>query len=102
LLVDAIAAARRDPDLAALIRARLGKRESMLADIVVRAKQDGSVDDAISTDAFARFCTMLATGAVVLRSLGIEQPDPHDWHALIARLLDTLAPDLAPPEETHE
>jgi AcrR family transcriptional regulator len=106
LLIDAIAAARRDDDLAALIRARLGRRESILADIVVRAKHDGSVDDSISTDAFARFCTMLATGAVVLRGLGIEQPDPDDWHALIARLLDALAPDLAPnlapPEETHE
>jgi AcrR family transcriptional regulator len=102
LLVDAIAAARRDDDLAALIRARLEKRESMLADIVGRAKRDGSVDAAISTEAFARFCTMLATGAVVLRGLGIEQPDPDDWHALIARLLDALAPDLAPPEESHE
>jgi AcrR family transcriptional regulator len=102
LLVDAITAARRDDDLAALLRARLGKREAILADIVVRAKQDGNVDDSLSTNAFARFCTMLATGAVVLRSLGIEQPDPDDWHALIARLLDALAPDLAPPEETHE
>jgi AcrR family transcriptional regulator len=113
LLVDAIAAARRDHDLAALLRARLGKRESMLADVVVRAKHDGSVADSISTDAFARFCTMLATGAVVLRGLGIEQPDADEWHALIARLLDALEPtalaptalppnDLAPPEETHE
>jgi hypothetical protein len=40
---------------------------------------------------------MLATGALVLRGLGIEQPDPDDWHALIARLLDALA-----PEENHE
>ena len=45
---------------------------------------------------------MLATGAVVLRGLGIEQPDPGDWHTLIARLLDALAPDLVPPEESHE
>ena len=106
LLIDAIAAARRDDDLAALLRARLGKRESMLADVVARAKDDGSVTDSISTEAFARFCTMLATGAVVLRGLGIEQPDPHDWHALIARLLDALEPDratdLAQAEETHE
>jgi len=117
LLIDAIAAARRDDDLAALLRARFGKREAILADVVVRAKQDGSVADSVSTEAFARFCTMLATGAVVLRGLGIEQPDPDDWHALIARLLDVLEPgalepdalasgapartDLAPPEETH-
>jgi len=102
LLVDAIAAARRDPDLAALLRERLGKRESTLAEVVVRAKRDGSLSDAVSTDAFARFCSMLATGALVLRSLGVEQPDPDEWHALIARLLDSLAPSaLAPSEEIH-
>jgi hypothetical protein len=28
----------------------------------------------------------------VMRGLGIDQPDPDDWHALIARLLDALAP----------
>lgn len=103
LLLDAIAAARRDDELAALLRERLGKREATLAEVVAQAKRDGSIDDAVSTDAFTRFCTMLATGAVVLRSLGIEQPDPDDWHALVARLLDVLAPAaLATPEEDHE
>ena len=99
LLVDAIAAARRDDELAALLRARFAKREAIIADVVDRAKHDGTVADSISTDAFARFCTMLATGALVLRGLGVDQPDPDDWHALIARLLDVLAPA---PEETNE
>jgi len=97
LLVDAVAAARRDDDLAALLRERLGRRESMVADVIAHAKHDGSVTDAVATDAFARFCMMLATGAVVLRGLAIEQPDPDDWHALVARLLDSLA-----PEDCHE
>jgi AcrR family transcriptional regulator len=107
LLLDAVAAARRDDDLAALLRERLGRRESMVAGVIGAAKRDGSVADDVSTDAFARFCTMLATGALVLRSLGIEQPDRDDWHALVARLLDALEPDaLEPdalaPEESHE
>jgi AcrR family transcriptional regulator len=92
LLLDAVAAARRDADLAALLRERLGRRESMVADVIAAAKRDGSITETVSTDAVARFCTMLATGALVLRGLGIEQPDPDDWHALVARLLDALAP----------
>jgi AcrR family transcriptional regulator len=92
LLVDALAAARRDDDLAALLRDRLAQREQLLSAVVARAKSDGTIGDAVSTDAFARFCTMLTTGALVLRGLGIEQLDPNEWHALIARLLDTLAP----------
>lgn len=99
LLLDAVAAARRDADLAALLRERLGRRESMVADVIAAAKRDGSVTDTVSTDAFARFCMMLATGALVLRGLGIEQPDPDDWHALVARLLDVLAPAALVPEE---
>jgi AcrR family transcriptional regulator len=97
LLLDALAAARRDNDLAALLRARLERREAMLADVVASAKEDATFSDTVSTEAFTRFCTMLATGALVMRSLGLDQPDPDDWHALIARLLDALA-----PEDTHE
>ncbi len=92
LLLDAVAAARRDPDLAALLRERVGRRESTVAGVIASAKDDGSVTDAVSTDAFARFCMMLATGALVLRGLGIDQPDPDDWHVLVARLLDALSP----------
>jgi AcrR family transcriptional regulator len=98
LLVDAIAAARRDPELAALLRDRLGRREALLADVVARGKRDGTVTDVISTEAFARFATMLATGALLLRGLDIDPPDPDEWHALIARLLDALAPR----EDPHE
>ena len=98
LLVDAIAAARRDGDLSALLRDRLARREQLLADVVARAKSDGTVADDVSTDAFARFCTMLATGALVQRALGTDQPDPTEWHALIARLLDSLAPTEADHE----
>jgi TetR/AcrR family transcriptional regulator, transcriptional repressor for nem operon len=91
LLLDAVAAARRDDELAALLRERLSRRESMLAQVVERAKNDGTLDDSVATDAFARFCTMLATGALVLRGLEMTQPDPDDWHALVARLLDALS-----------
>jgi hypothetical protein len=64
---------------------------------VVRAQRDGSLARTAPTDAFARFATMLATGALVLRTLGVEPPDPDEWHALIAQLLDALAPHVLAP-----
>jgi AcrR family transcriptional regulator len=100
LLIDAIAAARRDDDLAALLRDRLATREAMLAEVVERARDDGAITDAISTDTFTHFCTMLATGALVMRTLGIEQPQPDEWHGLIAHLLDSLAPEPPGSKET--
>lgn len=92
LLPDALAAARRDPELAALLRERLGRREDNIADLVDRAKRDGAIDPAVATDALTRFCMTLATGAVVVRALGLDPPDQDDWQALIHRLLEAIAP----------
>ena len=92
LLVDALSAARRDADLAALLRTRFARREDLLGAVVARGRDDRELTDTISTATITRFCTMLATGALVLRGLDVDQPDPDEWHALIAALLDALAP----------
>jgi len=91
LLIDAIAAARRDDQLAGALRDRLGARERVLADIVERAQQDGTIDPALDADVFARFGLTLAMGALVLRTLRIDAPAEGAWHELIARLLDAVS-----------
>jgi hypothetical protein len=91
LLVDAIAAARRDDELADALRVRLAARERMVVDIVDRAKADGAIDPDLDSDVFARFGVTLAMGALVLRTLQIEGPAEGEWHDLISRLLDALS-----------
>ena len=91
LLIDAIAAARRDDALAGALRDRLGARERVLAGIVERAQQDGTIDPALDSDVFARFGLTLAMGALVLRTLHIDAPAEGAWHELIARLLDAVS-----------
>jgi hypothetical protein len=93
LLLDAVAAARRDDELAIALRDRLGLREQILADLIARAKREGAVDDDVDTDAFARFCLTLAMGALVMRTLDATPPDGDAWHQLISRLLDAVAPE---------
>ncbi len=93
LLIDAIAAARRDDDLAGALRDRLGARERVLAELVTRAKLDGSIDGTLDTATFARFCLTLAMGALVLRTLQATPPDGDAWHVLISRLLDAVSHD---------
>lgn len=92
LLLDAIAAARRDPELATVVRDRLTTREATIADLVDRAKRNDVIDDDVDTDAFARFCLTLAAGALVVRTLGLEPLDQDNWQALIHRLVDAIAP----------
>lgn len=91
LLVDAIAAARRDPALATVMRDRLDARVQLLTDIVERAKSDGSLDPNLDANVFARFGLTLALGALVLRTLQLEPPAEGAWHDLISRLLDAVS-----------
>jgi AcrR family transcriptional regulator len=91
LLVDAIAAARRDPALAAGMRDRLDARVRLLTEIVERAKADGSLDPGLDADVFARFGLTLAMGALVLRALQLAPPAEGAWHDLISRLLDAVS-----------
>jgi AcrR family transcriptional regulator len=90
LLLDAVAAGRRDPEIAGALRHRLDAREHVIVELVERAKAEGAIDADVDTAAFARFCIMLAMGAVVMRTLQVEPPEGAAWHDVIARLLDAI------------
>jgi AcrR family transcriptional regulator len=92
LLLEAIAAARRDSTLAARLRERLGTREDLVAQLIHQGKRDGSIDPDIDPNVLARFCVTLALGALAVRSLELDPPEAEEWHSLIARLLDACAP----------
>ncbi len=91
LLIDAIAAARRDDALAAGLRERLQSRERVLVDVVERAQRDGAIDPTVDPSVFARFGLTLAMGALVLRTLKVDAPAEGAWHELISRLLDAVS-----------
>jgi AcrR family transcriptional regulator len=99
LLIDAVAAARRDDELAGALRERLDARERVIAGLVDRAKRDRAIDEALDTDTFARFCLTLAMGALVMRTLHTAPPDGDAWHALISRLLDAVSQDAPNSQE---
>jgi AcrR family transcriptional regulator len=94
LLLDAIAAARRDPQLAELLRARLAEREERVRALIESAKASGAVAPDVDTDVFARFAMTLAVGALAMRTLAVAPPDRIEWQSLVDRLLDALVPDL--------
>jgi AcrR family transcriptional regulator len=92
LLLDAVVASERDPELAALLRDALAQRHTRIAGLVDDGKADHTIDAAIETDVLTRFCLTLALGSLVVRALALPQPDPDHWAALIERLLDSVAP----------
>ncbi|MEA3077713.1 MAG: hypothetical protein QOF60_2621 [Actinomycetota bacterium] len=90
LLIEAFVAARRDDDVAALVRSLVDERLRTVGRIVDRAKADGSVDDDVTSDALTRFGIVLALGSLLYTSIGIDRPDEREWSALIHRIVRSL------------
>lgn len=99
LLIDAIAAARRDGELASALRERLDARERILVELVERAQAEGTMDSDIDAGVFGRFGLTLALGSLVLRTLQVAPPDSDEWHHMISRLLDAISQENADDDD---
>jgi AcrR family transcriptional regulator len=95
LIVEALVAARRDPDVARLMRAHLGEREAWLADLVRAGQLAGELDEALAPDAVAHFCLLLAMGSALVPN-DLHGIDPEQWDQLLRRLVGALS---TPPTE---
>ena len=95
LIVEALVAARRDEDVARPMRHYVGERADWLAELVRAAQAGGELDPALSPDALAHFCLLLAMGSALV------PPDLHavgeeEWAALLARVATAMAPSGHP------
>jgi TetR/AcrR family transcriptional regulator, repressor for uid operon len=99
LLLEAVITARRDPELAAKLAARIEARAARMADLIEEAKLDGSVDEALDTLALVRFCHAVSLGVLSLKALSLDLPAPDPWGRLIDQLVGALAPTPVPTPE---
>jgi AcrR family transcriptional regulator len=95
LLLEAIVAARRDPEIARLVAGEVEAQARPLAGLVDAGKADRTVDPALDTEAIVRFSHAVGLGFLLYDALDITPPAPEPWQALIARLVAALAP---PPD----
>lgn len=100
LLLEAMVAARREPELRRMLQERLEWRADRLADLIRQAKATGAIDPALDTEAVARFCHAVGFGFLLFRAVELDLPEPGPWEALIARLVDALDVDAKPPRLT--
>jgi AcrR family transcriptional regulator len=93
LLVEAIVAAKRHPDVAALLVSTFVEREARLADLVRGAQADGVLDADVAPATAARFVLMLVLGSLLVAAIDLPPTDRQDWSTLIASLLERFAPN---------
>jgi AcrR family transcriptional regulator len=90
LIVEALVAARRDEEVARLMRDYIGEHVGWIAGLVRVAQAGGELDSALSPDALAHFCLLLAMGSALVT------PDLHavgdeEWAMLLSRVVTGLA-----------
>jgi AcrR family transcriptional regulator len=92
LLFEAMVAARRDPEVAALLRSRLMKFRSLMAHAVASGQRDGSLASDVDVGAAAEFCQALGMGFLLMEAVGLPHSGDTEWRQLIDRLVDSIAP----------
>ena len=98
LLLEAFVAARREPELAAMLLQRIEDQDRRLAKLVDEAKADGTVDAVLDTDAIVTLCHSIGLGFLLFRSIGRELPSSSAWRGVIDRLVVAAATNPSPME----
>ncbi|QFY07570.1 TetR family transcriptional regulator [Nonomuraea phyllanthi] len=94
LVVEALVAARRDEEMARPMRSYVGERADWLVELVRAAQEGGELDPALSPDALAHFCLLLAMGSALITP-ELHGVDERQWSDLLTRLVGALAPPAA-------
>lgn len=97
LVLEALVAGRREPELARFLARGLGHRERLLALALRRMRAAGLVDATLAPEAVSRMLMILAVGGLALSGLGMDDIDDDDWSVLVDRLVAALAPPPGPP-----
>jgi AcrR family transcriptional regulator len=92
LLFEALVAARRDPEVATLLRKRLMTFRSLMAHVVGNGQREGSLAADVDVDALAEFCQALGMGFLLMEAVGLPHAGDAEWRALIDRLLGAISP----------
>jgi AcrR family transcriptional regulator len=96
LLLEAFVAARREPELATMLREVITEQGSELNLLIEEAKRTGALDPELDSFSVVRFCHALGLGFLLFGALGLDRPDAAPWEALIARLIAAVGnPALA-------
>jgi len=91
LIVEALVSARRDDDVARLMRGYVGERADWLAELVRIGQAAGELDAGLSRDALAHFCLLLAMGSALVPP-ELHGVDGTEWSDLLTRVVAALAP----------
>lgn len=92
LLVEAVVATRREPELAAMLERRLADERARLGKVIEAGKADGLFDADLDGDAVVTFIQSIGLGFVLFRTIGTPMPDADAWQVVIDRVITAARP----------
>ena len=99
LLVEAMLASRRDPELADILASSLQQWADEVSKILKIGQEEGKLVDTVSADTASWFMLMVGIGSVMLRHLQLPNSDPDEWNEFMGQLLAAYIPDHRLPKE---
>lgn len=90
LLLEAFVAARRESELAAMLRASIADRVAEMTDLIEEGKRAGVIDASYDSFSLVQFCHAVGLGFLLIGALGLERPEPQPWEELISRLIKAV------------
>lgn len=96
LLVEAVVATRREPELAAMLERRLADERARLGKVIEAGRADGLFDADLDGDAVVTFIQSIGLGFVLFRTIGTPMPDAEAWQVVIDRVIAAARPATNP------
>lgn len=90
LVIEALIAARRDPEVASAMTGYVRERAEWMTGLVEQAQLRGEIDATVSAKAIAHLATSLAIGSTLLTP-DLHDVDDEDWTALLSRVVTSIA-----------
>lgn len=90
LLLEAFVAARRDPEVAEVMRDHLEQVRRTFARLIDFGRRNGDLDPGLDTESVVHFSHAVGLGFLVYETVGVPGPDPDAWVELIGRLVDAI------------
>jgi AcrR family transcriptional regulator len=87
LLLEAFVAARRDPEVAVMLRRAVECRADEMTELIEEAKRTGAIDPSLDTLAVVRFCHAVGLGFLLFGAIDLPRPEAGPWEDLIGLLI---------------
>jgi AcrR family transcriptional regulator len=87
LLLEAFVAARRDPEVAVMLRRAVEHVADEMTELIEEAKRTGAIDPSLDTLAVVRFCHAVGLGFLLFGAIDLPRPEAGPWEDLIGLLI---------------